>query len=49
MKIAAWIMGKHDPEEVRAGRMNPAGKSNTRIGCVLGIIGIVGIVGVNAR
>ena len=37
--IAAWIMGKHDLEEMRAGRMDPAGESNTQIGYVLGIIG----------
>jgi hypothetical protein len=37
--IAAWIMGKKDLEEIRAGRMDPAGESNTQIGYVLGIVG----------
>jgi predicted Zn finger-like uncharacterized protein len=44
----AWVMGNADLKQMREGRMDPEGKSNTEIGRVLGIIstclGIAGIV-----
>ncbi len=46
--IAAWIMGAKDLAAMRAGRMDRAGKENTRIGYILGIVGtclfVVGII-----
>jgi len=36
--IPAWIMGSHDLKEIRAGRMDPEGESNTNIGRILGMI-----------
>jgi preprotein translocase subunit Sss1 len=46
--IAAWLMGKKDLAEMDAGRMDPAGRQNTKIGMILGIVftilGAIGIV-----
>jgi hypothetical protein len=36
--VAAWIMGGHDLKEIKAGRMDPAGKDQTQIGYILGIV-----------
>lgn len=35
----AWIMGQSDLAQIRSGRMDPAGRSLTQAGMVLGIIG----------
>jgi len=35
----AWIMGNNDLREIRAGRMDPEGESNTNAGRICGIIG----------
>jgi predicted Zn finger-like uncharacterized protein len=44
--IPAWIMGNHDMAEIRAGRMDPEGESNTNIGRILGMVStILGLVG----
>jgi predicted Zn finger-like uncharacterized protein len=44
--IPAWIMGNHDLAEIRAGRMDPEGESNTNIGRILGMVStIMGLVG----
>ena len=40
--IAAWIMGASDLKEIRSGRMDPAGESNTNVGYWLGIVSVVG-------
>ncbi len=41
----AWVMGNNDLREMRAGRMDPEGESQTSTGRILGIIGtIIGIV-----
>ena len=37
----AWVMGKSDLEQMRAGTMDPAGESMTTVGRILGIIGLV--------
>jgi len=46
--IAAWIMGSGDLKEMDAGTMDPAGRGNTNVGKILGIIAtvlmIVGVV-----
>ena len=34
----AWILGNADLKEMRAGRMDPSGESQTNIGRVLGMI-----------
>jgi hypothetical protein len=34
----AWLLGNADLKEMRAGRMDPAGESQTNIGRVLGMI-----------
>ncbi len=39
--IAAWIMGKNDLAAIRAGRMDPAGKDQTQIGYILGIVAAI--------
>ena len=36
--IPAWIMGNADLKEIRAGRMDPEGESQTNIGRVLGMV-----------
>jgi hypothetical protein len=42
----AWIMGNNDLKEMRAGRMDPEGESNTNIGRICGMIGtILGLIG----
>jgi len=38
---AAWIMGQSDLNQIRSGRMDPAGRGLTQAGMVLGIIGTV--------
>jgi phage FluMu protein Com len=38
--IAAWVMGASDLSEIRAGRMDPSGKSTTRIGMILGMVSV---------
>jgi hypothetical protein len=44
--IPAWIMGNADMKEIRAGRMDPEGESNTNIGRILGMVStILGAVG----
>jgi hypothetical protein len=41
----AWVMGNTDLREIRAGRMDPEGESQTSTGRTLGIVGtILGIV-----
>lgn len=43
----AWIMGSNDLTEMREGRMDPIGESNTRAGMICGIIGtVLGIISV---
>jgi predicted Zn finger-like uncharacterized protein len=37
----AWIMGSNDLKEIRAGRMDPEGESNTSVGRVLGMISTI--------
>lgn len=39
--IVAWIMGNGDLKKIKAGTMDPAGLSNTRIGKLLGIISTI--------
>ena len=39
--IPAWIMGHNDLKEIDAGRMNPAGRSNTNAGRICGMIGTI--------
>ncbi|MBM4068197.1 MAG: DUF4190 domain-containing protein [Planctomycetes bacterium] len=34
----AWVMGANDLKEMREGRMDPIGESNTRAGMICGII-----------
>jgi hypothetical protein len=42
----AWIMGNNDLREMRAGRMDPEGESNTNAGRICGMIAtILHIVG----
>jgi len=36
--IPAWIMGSNDLKEIRAGRMDPEGESNTNVGRILGMV-----------
>lgn len=36
--IAAWVMGRHDLREMRAGRMDPSGQGLTQAGMILGIV-----------
>lgn len=38
---AAWIMGKGDLTQIRAGAMDPEGESLTNAGKILGIIGTI--------
>jgi hypothetical protein len=46
--LAAWLMGNSDLEEMDQGRMDAAGRSNTNMGRILGMIttitGIVSLV-----
>ena len=42
--IAAWIMGKGDLAKMDAGQMDPAGRSNTNVGRILGMINVALIV-----
>lgn len=35
----AWIMGTRDLEEMRAGTLDPEGRTLTRVGQVLGVVG----------
>jgi len=48
LAIAAWVMGSSDLKEMNAGTMDPAGRGNTQVGKVCGIIGtilmVVGLV-----
>jgi predicted Zn finger-like uncharacterized protein len=37
----SWIMGNNDLKEIRAGRMDPEGESQTNIGRILGMIGTI--------
>lgn len=39
--IIAWVMGNHDLEEMRAGRMDPSGEGMTQAGRICGIISVV--------
>ena len=39
--IMAWVMGNNDLAEMRAGRMDPEGESQTNAGRVCGIIAVV--------
>lgn len=47
--IAAWIMGNGDLAKMNAGQMDPAGRSNTNVGRILGMISValtvVGCIG----
>jgi predicted Zn finger-like uncharacterized protein len=36
--LVAWIMGSHDLKEMRAGRMDPEGESQTNTGRICGMI-----------
>jgi hypothetical protein len=38
--IIAWVMGNHDLEQMRAGRMDPAGRGLTQAGRICGIISV---------
>jgi hypothetical protein len=42
--IAAFVLGKKDLAEMDAGLMDPAGRSTTNIGRILGIVGIVFLI-----
>jgi hypothetical protein len=46
--LAAWILGAIDLKKIRAGEMDPAGKSNTMAGYVSGIVGTIlgGVCGI---
>jgi predicted Zn finger-like uncharacterized protein len=48
--LVAWIMGSHDLKEMRAGRMDPEGESQTNTGRICGMIstllGAVALLGV---
>lgn len=39
--IVAWVMGYSDMKEIKAGRMDPAGRGLTQAGMIIGIIGTV--------
>jgi hypothetical protein len=39
--IAAWVMGASDLKSIRAGTMDPAGKSMTQAGMILGIVAVI--------
>ena len=39
--IAAWMMGKNDLAEMKAGRMDRSGKDMTYAGYIVGIVGTV--------
>jgi hypothetical protein len=39
--IISWIMGSADLKEMDAGRMDPAGRGNTRAGKICGIISVI--------
>ena len=39
--IPAWIMGNNDLKEIRAGRMDPEGESQTNIGKILGMVSCI--------
>ena len=39
--IIAWIMGNNDLKEIRAGRMDPEGESQTNIGRMLGMVNVI--------
>ena len=39
--IVAWVMGYADMKEIKAGRMDPAGRGLTQAGMIIGIIGTV--------
>ncbi len=36
--IVAWVMGSGDLKKMDAGMMDPAGRSNTQVGKILGMI-----------
>jgi hypothetical protein len=37
----AWIMGNNDLKEMRAGRMDPEGEGNTKVGKICGMIATI--------
>ena len=39
--IIAWSMGNSDLREIKAGRMDPAGKGSTEAGRILGMIHVI--------
>jgi len=41
LAIFAWVMGSSDLKEMDAGTMDPAGRGNTQIGKICGIIGTI--------
>lgn len=41
LAIVAWILGSADLKEMDAGTMDPAGRSNTNVGKILGIVGTI--------
>jgi hypothetical protein len=41
LAIFAWVMGSSDLKEMDAGTMDPAGRSNTNVGKICGIIGTI--------
>jgi hypothetical protein len=44
----AWVMGNHDLEEIRKGRMDPEGEGSTSAGRICGIIAsIIGMIKVS--
>jgi hypothetical protein len=43
----AWVLGNHDIAEIRAGRMDPEGESNTNTGRIIGMVmTILSLIGV---
>lgn len=39
--LIAWVMGKSDLEQMKAGTMDRQGESLTQVGKILGIVGLV--------
>lgn len=39
--IVAWVMGKNDLEEMRAGQMDPSGEGLTKAGKICGMISVI--------
>ncbi len=39
--VLAWIFGNQDLKKMDDGRMDPAGRENTKTGRILGIVGVI--------